>query len=90
VEKGDWLAFNKTYWPKFDAWAIGRILLRLYSLIVYDRAFKDDARAYMYKTVLVGLLEANPRRRLNAAQALRLWAPESALLKTEGVRKWTS
>jgi hypothetical protein len=90
VEKGDWLAFNKTYWPKFDAWAIGRILLRLYSLIVYDRAFKDDARAYMYKTVLVGLLEANPRRRLNAAQALRLWAPESALLKTESARKWTS
>ena len=88
LEKGDWLAFYKTYWPKFDPWAIGRILLRIYSLIVYDRTFKDDARAYMYKTALAGLLEANPRRRLNAAQALRIWDPSNSLLKTDSVRKW--
>ena len=89
IKSHDWLKFYKTYWPKLDAWAIGRILLRIYSLVIFDPAFKDNSRAYLYKTAISGLLQTNPRRRLNLAQALRIWDPKSPLLKLDRVIKWT-
>lgn len=90
IEKRDWLLFYKTYWPKFDAWAIGRILLRIYALLVFDPKFKDDTHQYIYRNVLVRLLQTNPRRRINVVQALALWDPSSPILKLDGVVRWSS
>ena len=89
IEKRDWLSFYKTYWPKIDAWGFGRILLRIYALMVFDPNFKDnDARTHMYKTVFIRLLHPNPRRRINVAQALALWDPNSPILKVDDVARW--
>ena len=89
IEKRDWLAFFKTYWPKIDAWGFGRILLRIYALMVFDTNFKEDAaRTHMYKTIFIRLLHPNPRRRINVAQALALWDPRSPILKVADVARW--
>lgn len=85
VKDGDWLKFYSTYWPKFDAWALGRILINLYQILVFDPQFKPNQT---YNAVIKGLLNSNPRRRLNAAQALKLWNPASHILKNPAIAKW--
>jgi serine/threonine protein kinase len=89
IRDRDWLSFYKIYWPKLDAWAVGRILLNIYEELSFDSAFKEDAiLTPKYKKVISGLLETTPNRRLNCAQALSILEPQNPLLKAKGVAVW--
>jgi serine/threonine protein kinase len=88
----NWHSLFKIYWSKFDAWALGTILLTLF----VDMSMSEDFQSSMeYKQkaksalkTIKGLCECDPGKRLDAIQALALWAPESPLLKTPEVMSW--
>ena len=88
IKRKDWLKFYQTYWPNFDAWAVGRILLEIYYAITTNPGYKPSEKDAIYARVLRGLCSASPKKRLNAAQALAIWDPESTVLAAQGVAVW--
>ena len=89
----DWYTFQTTYWMKFDAWALGTILLSVFSdLLVSDPAFERNPQVgERLKTtidVCRGLLQTDPGKRLDAAEALEKFAPESVVLEEPNVQDW--
>jgi serine/threonine protein kinase len=88
LEKQNWMKYYKTYWPKFDAWSIGRILLDMYYTITTNKGYKATEKDEMYAIVLKGLCAVNPKKRLTAARALQLWDARSPLLQRTEVQPW--
>jgi serine/threonine protein kinase len=80
LQTKNWLKFYQTYWPKFDAWAVGRILLDIYHVITSTRGYKPTEKDVVYAEVLRGLCTPSPKKRLTAAKALQLWNPHSPIL----------
>ena len=85
-------AFYKLYWSKFDAWSIGAILLTVYSELLFDPQFekmseykKNNARIL---DVIKGLCRTDPAHRLDCAEALAIWDPDSPILKRKDVKEW--
>lgn len=88
IKNKNWIKFYQTYWPKFDAWSVGRILLEMYYAITTNPGYKPSEKDVTYAQVLRGLCAASPKKRLNAAQALAIWDPQSSVLSAEGVGVW--
>ena len=89
----DWYTFQTTYWMKFDAWAIGAALLSVFSdLLVLDPNFERDPqvgdRLKTTMDVFKGLLQTDPGKRLDAAEALEKFAPDSQVLQEPKVQEW--
>ena len=75
-QQHDWLSCWKVYWPGFDAWSIGAMLLGVLEIEMAIPAF-TKSRAWtekgeLMKKVLKGLCRAHPAFRLDAAEALNL------------------
>lgn len=72
----DWLNSWKVYWPGFDAWSIGAMLLSVLEIQINIPAFVNSnawkTRGDSIKKVLIGLCRAHPAYRLDAAEALSL------------------
>jgi|LauGreDrversion4_2_1035121.scaffolds.fasta_scaffold26479_3 hypothetical protein len=70
----DWESCWKTYWPGFDAWSIGAMLLTIldiqlrFSSFVESEAWKT--KGDKIKKILIGLCRAHPAYRIDAAEAL--------------------
>lgn len=86
----NYISLWKTYWPGFDAWSIGVLLLEVLSMIILLPDFQQGP----YKTkktailaTLRGLLEPNPRERLDCIEALALFDPASPWIHRFG-KKW--
>lgn len=92
IQAQDYYSFYKLYWSKIDAWSFGYVLLMLYSemLMVYDDNMSPELEKNKRNVLLAirGLLETDPARRLDAAEALEIWAPNSNVLKNEDVQEW--
>jgi len=92
IQTGNIFSFYKLYWSKIDAWGIGANLLLLFRDFSMNSYFENLPEYKQYRErvlkVMKGLCEMDPGRRLDAAEALRLWAPESAVLKHPDVRDW--
>jgi serine/threonine protein kinase len=92
VKAKDYYSFYKLYWSKIDAWSFGYVLLMLYSemMMVYN----DDMSPELEKnkrnvlTAIRGLLETDPAKRLDAAEALEIWDSSSKVLDNEDVKEW--
>jgi len=73
-QKRDWTSCWKVYWPGFDAWSIGAMLLNVFETqmalpyFVNSEAFKLKGK--LLKDTLVGLCRSHPAYRLDAAEAL--------------------
>jgi len=76
-QQHDWLSCWKLYWPGFDAWAIGTVILEILELQMMMPGFTQTPiwvqRSADVKELLRGLCHANPVERLDAAEALSLW-----------------
>jgi serine/threonine protein kinase len=85
-------AFYKLYWSKFDAWSIGAILLTVYTELTFDPQFEKTPsikkRIQGLLTIIKGLCSMDPAHRLDCAEALAIWAPESSILKRKEVKEW--
>ena len=75
-QQRDWLNCWKVYWPGFDAWSIGAMLLSVLEIQMGIPAFvKSNAwitKGERVKKVLRGLCRAHPAYRLDAVEALNL------------------
>ena len=73
-QQNDWLNCWKLYWPGFDAWSIGAVLLQVLEIQLSIPAFTEskkwNEKGNLIKSVLTGLTRANPVNRMDAAEAL--------------------
>jgi serine/threonine protein kinase len=89
----DPVQFFKLYWPGFDAFMIGgtliSVLQRLILLPNFSESSKWLAKKQKIFTILRGLLQANPRNRIDCIQALHIWDPTNVWFQTYGTT-WIS
>jgi serine/threonine protein kinase len=89
----DPVAFFKLYWPSFDAFCVGATLISVLSRLYMLPTFQTDRTWFLKKqkvfSVLRGLLQASPRKRLDCIQALHLWDPTNAWFDKYGTT-WIS
>ena len=85
---GDWVAFWKIFWPTFDSWGVGGCLVEALSPLLYKREFVDSPmwrrHGAAIKSILRGMLQANPRKRLDCVEALKLYDPDNAWFEVHG------
>lgn len=84
VKTRDWVRFFKTYWPLFDSFALGAILLNVLKIQLTWPEFirseewqKNETTVY---TILEKMLKVSPSDRYDCVEALALLNPRSALL----------
>ena len=73
-QQHNWLDCWKTYWPGFDAWGIGAMLLNILEVQLQFAAFRNSeqwaTKGPLIKTILVNLCRGHPAYRIDAAEAL--------------------
>jgi len=88
AKSGDWLTLWKLYWPTFDSWGVGGCLLQALDPLLYKREFVDSPmwrrHGATIKSILRGMLQANPRKRLDCVEALKLYDPDNAWFEAHG------
>ena len=89
-KKKDWIGFFKMYWPAFDAWGVGFVILYIYSNAMYIKNVSADwpALSGQLKDLLRGLLRMDPRRRLDCVEALNMFNPSSRVLSSPSGKAW--
>ena len=73
--KGDnWIAFFHSYWQRWDSWAVGVMFLKVLEKCFLIPSFMNiwKEKGEVIRTVLKGLLEVDPRRRMSPKDALGL------------------
>lgn len=90
AKKRDYVNLWKIYWPGFDSWAMGCILMETFKSLVLLPDFTKGP--FVHKRVallatLRGLLDPNPRDRLDCIEALALFDPGNPWLARFG-QKW--
>lgn len=76
IHNKDYRRFLKTWWPQWDSWSIGVIMLSLYTIVPQDRQDKRVFEICRY------LLSPSPSNRPDAIEALAQFKPDSYVLKT--------
>jgi len=75
--KRDWFAIFALYWPGFDSWSLGAVLLIILEIQLSFQSFVNSKewieQGERVKEVLRGMCHANPLHRLDAAEALNLF-----------------
>lgn len=87
AQQRNYVKLWKTYWPGFDAWSIGCILLDTLKYLLVFPEFTQGAYKTQQSRVLAtlrGLLDPNPRNRLDCMEALSLFDPGNAWLSRYG------
>ena len=89
-KKKDWVGFFRLYWPAFDAWAIGVIVIQIYLKASSIKNVATDWRLLSgeIKELLKGLLRMDPRRRLDCVEALHLFNPSSHVVSSASGKAW--
>lgn len=76
-QQKNWLSCWKVYWPGFDAWAIGAVLLEILEIQMTVPGFTHSetwkTRGEDVKKIIRGLCRGHPAYRIDAAEALSLW-----------------
>ncbi len=84
---GDNVGLWKTYWPGFDAWAIGCICLDFLTSFLYNKNFIEgpyrQQKPFIVNAIR-GLLHPNPKKRLDCFEALAVLNPNSAFVERFG------
>jgi len=92
AQKNDWVGFFRMYWPAFDAWGAGVILIHIYmhALNVKELQHSNDwpLLSSQLKEILRGLLRMDPRKRMDCVEALAVISPESAVVSSLSGRAW--
>lgn len=92
IQEQDWVNFFKYYWPGFDAWSIGEVILNLYVYIARVPKYTQDPSwkglSTRIKGVLRNLLRMNPIERIDCVEALYMFHPESPILASDVAKSW--
>lgn len=92
LQEENFYSYQKLYWSKVDAWAYGMILLTLFIDLSLDSSFTTSdvqkEKAAIALKVIRGLSDVDAAYRLDAAEALEMWAPNSPILQLPTVKAW--
>lgn len=83
LRKMDLYSFYKIYWMKIDAWAYGCLLLTIFANSIVNNVWNGaDAEATYNKIMdcILGLCHMDAGKRMDAVEALEIWAPNSKIL----------
>jgi serine/threonine protein kinase len=84
-EKGDWVLFFQIYWPGFDSFALGAVLLHVLQTQLTWPSFVESEQwknhGEITFKVLKEMLNVNPSERYDCVEALALMFPDSVVLK---------
>ncbi len=93
MKEKNWVNLWKLYWPTFDSWAIGMCLTYILRRLLFQKEFVNSSewkhRGKVVLFILRGMLQANPRKRLDAVEALKLYDPENVWFEKYGT-SWIS
>ena len=87
IRNKDIVGWFNNYWPQIDSWAIGIIGINLLSkLLLWPNFTKGSYITYSDKInkVLKGLVEVNPRKRIDCVQALAYLEPNNYIITKYG------
>jgi hypothetical protein len=88
IKNKDWPTLWKLYWPTFDSWSIGMCLTYMLRRLLFQKDFLTSSewkrRGSVILFILRGMLQANPRKRLDAVEALKLYDPENVWFEQYG------
>jgi serine/threonine protein kinase len=92
IREQNWYFYYKLYWSKMDAWTIGLVLTALFIDLSMDPEF-EELEEYKKKSrtclkALEGLTRLDAGLRLDAIEALEIWAPDSPVLNQKEVQDW--
>jgi serine/threonine protein kinase len=90
MEQENWYSFFKLYWASIDAWGLGVSMLTTFVDLTMDASF-ETSNAYQDKAdlalqTLLGMCRCDPGKRLDCAEALALYAPDSETLRDKDVK----
>jgi len=89
---GNMKEWMETYWPYYDAWAIGNMLLSQYSNIILNPSASRNKVLQSKKNVMIQTMRAltrlSPTERVDAVKALQMWAPNSPILRMKAAQDW--
>lgn len=92
VKEKNPLAFFRMYWPAFDAWGAGIIILHLYTKALYMKDLQKQSDWHVIssrlKEILRGLLRMDPRKRLDCVEALAIFSPPSSVVSSPSGKAW--
>lgn len=93
-QQHDWLSCWKLYWPGFDAWSIGALLLQVLEIQMSIPSFTQTAqwkeRGPAIKDLMRGLCRGHPAYRLDAAEALKMWTSHPLIADGSPGSDWVS
>ena len=84
----NWFSFYKIYWSKIDSWAFGCLMLTSFTNILYNEGQIDETQFKNVVGCILGLCSMDPGKRLDAAEALEIFAPNSKILALPEVQAW--
>ena len=80
--------FWRLYWPTFDSWGVGNCILTVLRGKLLLKSFTESPawkeKGKLVRTILRGMLQANPRKRLDCVEALKLYDPSNAWFSKYG------
>ena len=92
IKNRDWPAFFKFYWPGFDAWSVGAVLINMYLMFSLDPKYSENADWKMtesaIKEILRGLLQMSPQKRIDCVEALAIFDPENRVVSSSSGKAW--
>ena len=79
----------KLYYPGFDSWAIGCLLLEYISKLIYSYEFVESSEWKLKKknviNILQRILHTNPKERIDCVEALSMFDPMNDIYQDYGV-----
>lgn len=90
ARKRNFVRLWQTYWPGFDAWSIGCLIQETLSALLLFPEFTEGEYRTKKASVLAalhGLLDPNPRNRLDCMEALFLFDPGNKYIERFG-KQW--
>jgi serine/threonine protein kinase len=89
-KKQDWLAFWKVYWPGFDSFSLGALLLNVLKIQLTFNSFVESAdwkeKEAIITFILTKMTNPDPSERYDCVEALALYDPANVVLKNS--RSW--
>ena len=92
VQSRNWVEFYKLFWPAVDSWAIGVDIMSILRRLLLTKKFTESAewkqKQGLIKDILRKMLQASPKKRIDAVEALALYDPANDLVTGTAGRNW--
>jgi serine/threonine protein kinase len=92
VKGQKWEQFFRYYWPVFDSWGLGTILIGIYRRWQFSPELQSNSDwkkvSDPLKQLLKGLLQFDPTERFDCVEALQMYDPENAILQSGSGKAW--